>query len=96
LTLVLKFERPAEWGVLRKAATFVARLGIRARGDGVNELSIRFPTGSRIVGLPGNETTTPDSPRKLIDEGARVLEHVYRAMRPSLASVWMRSISVRL
>ena len=38
---------------VRKAAGFVRRLGIRARGDGDNEISLLFPNGSRIVGLPG-------------------------------------------
>src|SRR5213594_2718720 len=43
---------------LRKAEDFVRKLGIRPRGDGDNEMSITLPNGSRIVGLPGNETTT--------------------------------------
>ena len=42
---------------LRKAAGFARRLGIRPRGDGDNEMSLQFPGGSRIVGLPGNGDT---------------------------------------
>ena len=34
---------------VRKAKTFVNRLGIRVRGDGDNAISIAFPNGSRIV-----------------------------------------------
>jgi len=40
---------------LRKTAEFVKRLGITPRGDGDNKMSLAFPNGSRIVGLPGVE-----------------------------------------
>jgi hypothetical protein len=40
---------------LRKSSGFVRRLGIRPRGDGGNEISLLFPNGSRVVGLPGME-----------------------------------------
>src|SRR3981189_3667393 len=57
LTLVLT-PCPRRVGeFLRKARNFVRRLGVRVRGDGHNALSIAFPNGSRIVGLPENETT---------------------------------------
>jgi hypothetical protein len=72
---------------LRKAKEFVRRLGVRVRGDGHNELSIAFPNGSRIVGLPENETTIrgfSDVSLLLIDEASRVPDEVYRAMRPTL------------
>jgi hypothetical protein len=42
---------------LRKAAGFGNRLDIVARGDGDNEMSLLFPNGSRMVGLPGTEGT---------------------------------------
>ena len=38
---------------LRKASRMVMRLGITPRGDGDNAMSLLFPNGSRIVGLPG-------------------------------------------
>ena len=60
---------------LRKARDFVRRLGVRVRGDGHNELSIAFPNGSRIVGLPENETTIrgfSDVSLLLVDEASRV------------------------
>ena len=64
-------RQSAEW--VRKAATFVRKLGIRVRGDGDNAQSIRLPNGSRIVGLPGNEATVRGfSAVNLIDEAARV------------------------
>ena len=42
---------------VRKAAEMVARLRIPVRGDGDNDVSLAFPNGSRIVGLPGIEGT---------------------------------------
>ena len=74
------------------------RLGMRARGDGHNELSIAFPNGSRIVGLPENETTIRGFSAVsllLIDEASRVKDEIYRAMRPTLAvddgDLWLMS-----
>jgi hypothetical protein len=43
--------------LIRKAAEMVATVGIRPQGDGDNGTSLRFPNGSRIVGLPGVEGT---------------------------------------
>ena len=60
---------------MRKAEEFVRRLGMRPRGDGDNAMSILLPNGSRIVGLPGNETTVRGFSAVsllLIDEAARV------------------------
>ncbi len=83
---------------LRKASGFVRRLGIRPRGDGDNEISLLFPNGSRIVGLPGTEATVRGFSRvslMLIDEAARVSDELYLAMRPMLAigggDLWVMS-----
>jgi hypothetical protein len=43
---------------LRKAAGLVGKLGLKVRGDGDNKISLMLPNGSRIVGLPGTDTTT--------------------------------------
>jgi Terminase large subunit, T4likevirus-type, N-terminal len=98
LTLVLSPSGRQSGEFLRKAEEFVRRLGIRVRGDGDNELSIAFPNGSRIVGLPGNETTVRGFSAvslMLIDEAARVEDELYRAMRPVLAvgdgDLWLMS-----
>jgi phage FluMu gp28-like protein len=63
----------------------------------VNELSIAFPNGSRIVGLPGNEATVRGFSAvslTLIDEAARVQDAFYRAVRPMLAvgdgDLWLK------
>jgi hypothetical protein len=97
LTLVVTPSARQSGEFLRKAEEFVRRLGIKVRGDGDNEISIAFPNGSRIVGLPGNEATARgySASLLLIDEAARVDDRLYRAMRPSLAvangDLWLMS-----
>jgi hypothetical protein len=97
LTLVVTPSGRQSGEFLRKAEEFVRRLGIKVRGDGDNKISIAFPNGSRIVGLPGNEATSRgySASLLLIDEAARVDDQMYRAMRPSLAvangDLWLMS-----
>ena len=65
---------------LRKAAEMVRRLGMEARGDGDNAISLLLPNGSRIVGLPGNEGTVRGFSAVsmlLIDEASRVEDEMY-------------------
>src|SRR6266702_5751548 len=57
LILVLSPSARQSGEFVRKAEAFVSRLGIKARGDGANEISIAFLNRSRIVGLPHNEAT---------------------------------------
>jgi len=83
---------------LRKAAEMVTRLKIRARGDGDNAISLLFPNGSRIVGLPGNEATVRGFSKPsliLIDEASRVEDQLYKSLRPMLAvgngDLWLMS-----
>jgi len=83
---------------LRKVEQMAARLGIPARGDGHNTLSLAMPNGSRIVGLPGTEDTVRGFSAVsllLIDEAARVPDSIYKALRPMLAlgrgDLWMMS-----
>ena len=83
---------------VRKAAHFVAKLGIRPRGDGDNPTSLLFPNGSRIVGLPGTEATIRGFSAVallLIDEASRVPDDLYKAVRPMLAigggALWLMS-----
>jgi hypothetical protein len=98
LTLLVTPSGRQSGEFLRKAEEFVRRLGIRVRGDGDNELSIAFPNGSRIVGVPGNETTVRGFSAvslMLIDEAARVNDALYLAVRPMLAvgngDLWLMS-----
>jgi len=83
---------------LRKAKGMVRKLGIKPRGDGDNAASVLLPNGSRIVGLPGSETTVRGFSAVsliLIDEAARVQDDVYTALRPMLAvgdgDLWLMS-----
>jgi hypothetical protein len=82
---------------LRKAAAMVRKLRIRPRGDGDNAVSLLFPNGSRIIGLPGTHATSRGFSASLIliDEASRVRDDVYDALRPMLAvengDLWMMS-----
>ncbi len=83
---------------LLKARHFMKRLGVPVRGDGHHRASLRFPNGSRIVGLPGKEDTIRGYSRVsllIIDEAARVSDELYKALRPMLAvangDVWLLS-----
>jgi len=83
---------------VRKASGMVRRLGIRPRGDGDNAISILFPNGSRIVGLPGTEATVRGFSAVsllLIDEASRVGDEMYQSLRPMLAvgggDLWLMS-----
>jgi hypothetical protein len=90
LTLVVTPCARQSGEFLHKARNFVRRLGIRVRGDGHNGLSVAFPKGSRIVGLPENETTIrgfSDVSLLLIDEAARVPDEIYRAKSSRLKAV---------
>ena len=83
---------------LKKAEKAVAQLGIRVRGDGVNQCSIQLPNGSRIIGLPESEGTIRGFSAVsllMIDEASRVSDDLYYALRPMLAvssgSLWLMS-----
>jgi phage FluMu gp28-like protein len=83
---------------VRKAAGFARRLGFKTKGDGDNEISIAFPNGSRIIGLPGTEATIrgfSSVALLLVDEAARVSDELYMAIRPMLAvsggALWLMS-----
>ncbi len=98
LVVVLSPSARQSGEFLRKAAGFTRRLEIRPRGDGDNEISLLFPNGSRIVGLPGVENTVRGFSAVsllLIDEAARVNDDLYKAVRPMLAvgdgDLWLMS-----
>ncbi len=83
---------------LRKAKKQARRLGVKTRGDGDNAVSLEFPNGSRIIGLPGTEETTRGFSAAsliLIDEASRVPNEMYEALRPMLAvsngDLWLMS-----
>ena len=83
---------------LAKVAALAGGMRIRLRGDGYNRLSVKFPNGSRIVGLPGKEGNIRGFSKAsmlIIDEAARVPDGLYKALRPMLAvgdgDLWLLS-----
>jgi hypothetical protein len=84
--------------LVRKAAEFAQRLGMRTKGDGTNENSLEFANRSRIIGLPGSGDTIRGFSAVtllLVDEAARVPDEVYMAVLPMLAvsggGLWLMS-----
>jgi hypothetical protein len=87
---------------LYKTSKLMRQAGMKVRGDGYNELSLAFPNGSRIVGLPGTEGTVrgfSSVSLLLIDEASRVDDSMYHALRPMLAvgsgDLWLMSTPYR-
>jgi len=98
LILVVSPSARQSGELLRKAEGFARKLGIRPKGDGDNEISLAFPNGSRMVGLPGNEDTVRGFSAVnllLVDEASRVSDELYMAVRPMLAvsrgTIWAMS-----
>src|SRR6266516_3998807 len=88
LILVMSPTERQSGELVRKAAAFLSRLGVRRRGDGGNKISLLLPNRSRIVGLPGNEAGDRGFSGVrllLVDEASRVDEDLYLAMLPVLA-----------
>lgn len=83
---------------VRKTEHFVRKLGFKVRGDGDNDVSLMLPNGSRLIGLPGKESTIrgfSSVSMLLIDEAAQVSDELYKAIRPmrviSNGGIWMMS-----
>ncbi len=98
LTIVVNPTARQSGEFVRKAAEFARRLKIKPKGDGDNEISLQFPNGSRIVGLPGTEATVRGFSAVsllLVDEASRVSDELYMAVRPMLAvsggKLWLMS-----
>jgi hypothetical protein len=98
LTIVVSPTARQSSELVRKASQLASRLGVPDRGDGDNEISLAFPNGSRIIGLPGTEATVRGFSAVsllLVDEASRVSDQLYLAVRPMLAvsrgSVWLMS-----
>jgi hypothetical protein len=98
LTLVVSPSARQSGEFIRKASAFAQALKIRPKGDGDNEISLAFPNGSRVVGLPGNEATIRGFSAVsllLVDEAAGVADELYMAIRPMLAvsrgALWLMS-----
>jgi hypothetical protein len=99
LTIVASPSARQSAEFVRKAGAFLRTLAIPARGDGDNPISLALPNGSRIVGLPGRESTIrgfSNVSLLLIDEASRVPDEIYQAVRPMIAAnshaaIWLMS-----
>jgi hypothetical protein len=98
LTVVVSPSARQSGEFVRKASGFARRLRIKTKGDGDNEISLVFPNGSRIIGLPGTEATIRGFSAVsllLVDEASRVNDDLYMAIRPMLAvsggALWLMS-----
>ena len=95
LTIVVSPSSRQSVEFMRKAAGFARKLGVAPRGDGEHEISLQFPNGSRIVGLPGTEGTMRAFSAvslMLVDEASRIADDLYAALRPMLAGkLWLMS-----
>ena len=73
---------------LSKVEALVLSMGLRLKGDGYNKLSLLFPNGSRIVGLPGIDANIRGFSAVsmlIFDEASRIPDAMYKALRPTLA-----------
>jgi hypothetical protein len=84
--------------ILRKATYFAAELGIRVRGDGVNDQSLLLPNGSRLVARPAVPVSLRGYSQArliIVDEAAYVKQDSFKALSPILAvgggSLWVVS-----
>ena len=98
LTIVVSPTARQTGEFVRKASIFTAHLKIRPQGDGDNEISLAYPNGSRIVGLPGSEATVRGFSAVdllMVDEASRVSDQLYMAIRPMMAvsdgTLWLMS-----
>jgi len=89
LILIVSRAHAQSGGLLMKIRDFLPLLRLKARRDGVNRQSIKFPNGSRIVALPGGEGPTRSHSRAslvIIDEASIVPDPVHDAVAPTLAT----------
>jgi Terminase large subunit, T4likevirus-type, N-terminal len=98
LVLVVSPSERQSAEFVMKAAQFMCQLGLRVKGDGKNKISLLFPNGSRIVGLPSKEMTVRGFSAVsllIVDEAARVPNVMYDSIRPMLAvsdgDLWLMS-----
>jgi hypothetical protein len=89
ITVIISPSARQSAELVRKISSLLRKLAITPRGDGDNEISLLLPNHSRIVGLPGKDSTIRGFSAVsllLIDEAARVPDELYLSVRPMLAS----------
>jgi len=74
--------------ILAKATSFAADLGLRIRGDGINDQSLLLPNGSRLIARPAVPVSLRGYSQArlvIVDEAAYVSAESYQALAPILA-----------
>jgi phage FluMu gp28-like protein len=100
LVIVASSGKRASGTFIRRVKNMLRKLGVKAQGDGENELSVLLPNNSLIVGLPH----APDNVRGfagvtmvVVEEAAFCSDEMYAAVAPMLATtdgpLWMLSTS---
>lgn len=88
LTLLLSPGLRQSQELFRKCLKLYRRLGRPVPAEAENKLTLELTNGSRIVSLPGSESTVRGYSNVALlvtDEAARVEDELYRAVRPMLA-----------
>ncbi|MEI7826311.1 MAG: phage terminase large subunit [Euryarchaeota archaeon] len=88
LVLILSPSQRQSGELLKKIVSFYRELGRPGSSRGDSSATLELRNGSRIVALPGSESTTRgfSSPSLLLlDEAAQVSEDLYNSVRPMLA-----------
>ena len=89
LTLILSPSLRQSGELYGKILNLLHTLNLPRKTDARNQLSLEFPNRSRIVALPGNETTIRGfsaASLVIIDEAARVPDPLFRSALPFLAT----------
>jgi hypothetical protein len=89
LVLVISPTLRQSGELVRKIQLYLPLLGIRKKSDGVNTLSLELPNKSRIIGLPGQDSTIrgfSGANLLIVDEASQVSDNLYRSCRPFLAA----------
>ena len=88
LVLILSPSQRQSGELLRKITAFYRELGRPGGSEADSATTLELRNGSRIVALPGSESTTrgfSGPSLVLLDEAAQVSEELYHAVRPMLA-----------
>jgi hypothetical protein len=98
LTLIVSPSERQSGLLLQKIRRLAKPLNLQTRRDGINKLSMVFPNGSMIVGLPEKEEKIRgfDNVRLLlVDEAARADTELYYAVQPMVnqvdGAIWLLS-----
>ena len=88
LVLLLCPSQRQSGELFRKVLSVYKTLGRPVAAEGENALSLTLENGSRVISLPGSESTVRSFSAVrllIIDEAARVPDETYSAVRPMLA-----------